>query len=126
VLEAPVAADLRRSETDDSPIRIIVVFGNPRGLFAGSGRVLFYSFGNREPQGFERVSQVSGRYHIIRVDGAAQRGAWRSHAAAVFADYRRLWRRDPPPITAVGVMQDTDQTGAGAVAELRQLEWITR
>ncbi|MBA3316640.1 MAG: DUF3047 domain-containing protein [Gemmatimonadales bacterium] len=121
VLEAPSASDLQRKQTDDSPIRVYVVFGNPRALFGGSGRIIFYSFGNAEPDGYAGQSHQSGRMHVVRVDGASERGVWREHAAHPANDYRRIWGRTPPPITAVGVMQDTDQTGRRAVAELRQL-----
>ena len=123
VLEAPAGTDLREKQTDDSPIRVYVVFGNPRGLFGGSGRIIFYTYGNVEPRVFARASHVSDKMHVIRVDGAAELGSWQRHGVEPFADYRRVWNRDPPPITAIGVMQDTDQTRAMAVAELRRLEW---
>jgi hypothetical protein len=48
---------------------------------------------------------------------------WRDETVQPFDDHRRFWKREPPPITAVGVMQDTDMTGAEAVAELRELTW---
>jgi hypothetical protein len=116
VAEAPSDADLRWKKTDDSPIRVFVVFGE-------SGRSIFYSFGNVEPEGYEGVSHAGARYHVIRRDGADSRTVWRDHAADPFADYRRIWRGRPPPITAVGVMQDTDQTNQRAIAVLRRLEW---
>ncbi len=123
VLEAPPGADLRQKQTDDSPIRVYVVFGKPGGLFGGSGRIIFYSFGNAEPGDYARSSHVSNKLHVIRVDGVAERGSWQDHTVEPFADFRRIWGKDPPPITAIGVMQDTDQTRAMAVAELRRLEW---
>jgi hypothetical protein len=126
VLEAPHDADLRWKQTDDSPLRIFVVFGHPGRLLNRSGRIIFYSFGSVEPEGYEGASHAGDRYHIIRVDGASDRLLWRDHVADPFADYRRIWHRNPPPITAVGVMQDTDQTNQPAVAELRRLEWISR
>jgi len=122
VLEAPSTADLATERADDSPIRVYVVFGNPGALFGGSGRIIFYSFGNQEPEGYAGPSHQSGRIHIVRVDGAQQRGAWQEHVVHPANDYRRFWRRTPPPITAIGLMQDTDQTGRRAVAELRHLE----
>ncbi len=124
VLEAPATADLQGREADDSPIRVYVVFGNPGKLFGGSGRIIFYSFGNAEPEGYAARSHVSGRLHIVRVDGAGERGVWREHAVDPGADYRRFWQREPPAITAIGLMQDTDQTDGRAVAELRQLELV--
>jgi hypothetical protein len=122
VLEAPATSDFQTRQTDDSPIRVYVVFGNPGALLGGSGRIIFYSFGNAEPEGYARPSHLSGRMHIVRVDGASERGVWREHAVHPANDYRRIWGRTPPPITAIGVMQDTDQTGHRAVAELRQLD----
>jgi hypothetical protein len=122
VLEAPPMSDLQRKKADDSPIRVYVVFGNPGALFGGSGRIIFYSFGNAEPDGYAAPSHVSDRMQVIRVDGASEHGVWRQHAAHPANDYRRIWRRAPPPITAIGVMQDTDQTGRRAVAEIRQLD----
>ena len=125
VIEAPPSADLREKDTDDSPIRVYVVFGKP-GLFNRSGRIIFYSFGNGEPGDFSQPSHASDKMQVIRVDGAEAMRVWRDHRVDPFSDYRRIWHRDPPPITAIGVMQDTDQTGQGAVAELRRLEWRTR
>jgi len=122
VLEAPPASDLRDPSLDDSPIRVYVVFGNPRALLGRSGKIIFYSFGNAEPPGYAAPSHVSkDRIHVIRVDGAGEVGRWRGHMTTPDADYRRIWGRSPPAISAIGVMQDTDQTGALAVAELRLL-----
>lgn len=122
VLEAPEGSDLTAASTDDSPIRLYVIFGNPRSIIGGSGRIIFYSFGNAEPVGFQDRSHVSGRIEIIKVDGADERGFWRDHAVDPDADYRRIWKRSPPPITGIGLMQDTDQTGERAVAEVRSLD----
>jgi len=123
VLDAPAAADLRTETLDDSPIRVYVVFGKP-GIFGNAARIIFYTFGNAEPSGFARASFVSDQLHIVRIDGAAERTSWRAHTVAPFADYRRIWKREPPAITAIGIMQDTDQTRSQATAEIRQLEWV--
>lgn len=122
VLEAPAGADLRSESLDDSPIRVYVVFGKP-GFFGKSARIIFYTFGNDEPAQFQRASFGSDKLHVIRMDGSAERQQWREHSVAPFADYRRIWKGTPPPITAVGVMQDTDQTRAQATAEIRRLDW---
>lgn len=124
VLESPAGADLRAERTDDSPIRVFVTFGKP-GRFGRSARVIFYSYGSSEPAGYERASYASGRLHVVRMDGAPERGQWREHAVSPYDDYQRIWGRTPPEITAVGIMQDTDQTGGMASAELRRLEWVT-
>lgn len=122
VLETPANSDMRTEALDDSPIRVYVVFGKP-GLFGKSARIIFYTYGNAEPPGYARPSFGQDKLHVIRVDGAAERTQWREHSVNPIADYRRIWKRAPPPITAIGVMQDTDQTRAQATAEIRRLEW---
>lgn len=126
IIGGPGKADLRDRKLDDSPIRVFVVFGTPGGLFGGSGRVIFYTHGNVEPSGYSRRSHASGRMHVVRADGAGARSSWQDHTVEPFADYRRIWDRDPPAITAIGVMQDTDQTRGYAEAEIRRLVWTAR
>lgn len=125
VLASPDSADMRVEALDDAPVRVYAVFGRQRA-FRRSPRVVFYSFGNREPDGFMRPSFGTDNVQVIRVDGAGDRGRWRDHVADPFADYRRIWRESPPPISAIGLMQDTDQTLGRAIAEVRQLEWAAR
>lgn len=124
VLRAPAGADLRKRDQDDAALRVFVVFGNPRSLFGGGGRIVFYTWGNGEPEGLTQPSFVSRRMQIVRLAGTPDVGPrWRVEAVHPFDDYRRFWNREPPPITAVGIMQDTDMTHAMAVAELRELTW---
>lgn len=124
VLRAPAGADLRKRDRDDAPLRVFVVFGNPRSLFGGGGRIVFYTWGNGEPEGLTQPSFVSDRMQIVRLAGTSEVGPrWTVEAVHPFEDYRRFWNREPPPITAVGIMQDTDMTHAMAVAELRELTW---
>ncbi|MEO5590380.1 MAG: DUF3047 domain-containing protein [Gemmatimonadaceae bacterium] len=123
IVQSPAGADLRTEKTDDSPLRVYVVFGKP-GLFGNAARVIFYTFGANEPSGYSRASYVSDKLHIIRAGGTPDLGHWSDNTVDPFADYRRIWSRNPPSITAIGVMQDTDQTRARAIADLRKLEWI--
>lgn len=123
VVQTATGADLRSEKTDDSPLRVYVVFGKP-GVFGGSSRVIFYTFGADEPVGYARASFVSDKLHMIRMGGTPDVGRWTDHSVKPFADYRQIWKRRPPPITAVGVMQDTDQTRSRAVGEVRRLVWV--
>jgi hypothetical protein len=124
VLVTPDSADLRRRDRDDSALRLFVVFGKPGGLFNSSGRIIFYSWGNTEPEGLTLRSHVSGRIQIVRLAGQTDTGqAWQVEEVDPFADCRGIWDREPPPITAVGLMQDTDMTRSPAVAEFRGLLW---
>lgn len=53
-------------------------------------------------------------------------GGWREEVRDPFRDYREFFRRDPPPIAAVGFIADTDQTGASVISELRAIDWESR
>jgi len=121
---APAGATLSDKDRDDSPIRVFVIFGKQGGLLRKAPRILFYSFGGAGEEGHSAPSHVSDRFHIIARDGADAVGEWREHEVDPQADFRRVFGREPQPITAIGVMQDTDQTGAAAVAFLKRLEWI--
>ncbi len=123
VLEAPKGAALDDRARDDSPIRVYVAFGKLGGLFGGSGRVIFYSFAGTDSADHSAASHVNARIHIIGLDGPAAIGRWQDHEVDPIADYRRIWGREPEPITAIGLMQDTDQTKEPAVALVRRLEW---
>ncbi len=118
---APQGADLRRKATDDAAARIFVSFDTPT-RFGRAPRTLFYSVGNAEPDGYERASFVSGALHVIRIAPPAN-GAWATVTVDPIADYVRLFGRQPPKITGVGLLQDSEQTGSLAVADLAVLEW---
>jgi len=125
ILTAPTGADLRAKRLDDSPMRVFVVFGGQQGKFGRSGRIIFYSVGGRDPVGHVGASHAGDRFHVMRVAGPEDGSGWRDHRVTPFADYRRIWRGEPPPITAIGLMQDSDQTRSSAVAEIRTLTWGT-
>jgi hypothetical protein len=123
VLTGPVGADLRVKRLDDSPMRVFVVFGGTRGAFGRSGRIIFYSVGGQDPAGYAGASHAGDRFHVVRMDDPADPQGWQAHRVTPFADYRRVWGGDPPAITAIGLMQDSDQTRSTASAEIRSLTW---
>jgi hypothetical protein len=126
VREAPDGGDLRRRDADDAALRVFVVFGRSGGLSRHS-HAIFYTWGNGEPAGLSLPSRVSSKLHVVRLAGAEEVGQqWHPASVDPFADYRRIWSREPEPISAVGVMQDTDMTHASAIAELRDLLWDAR
>ena len=111
VLELPAGADLRVPAKDDAALRVYVVFGKPGALTARS-RIIFYTWGNTEPKGLSLQSFSSARFRIVRVAGAMEVGSdWHEQEVEPFEDYRRFWKNDPPAITAIGLMQDTDMAG---------------
>jgi hypothetical protein len=115
---APIdGADLRHRDFDDSPIRLLVVFRDRR--------MLFYTWGNAERPGEWFASWTSDDriVWVLRTAGEAD-GHWREDGRDPFLDYRMAFDRDPVAISAVGVVQDTDQLEAEAWAEVQRIDWI--
>jgi len=87
---APAGADMRANGTDDSALRVFVVFA-PAGRFERPPRTLFYSVGQLEPLTFERVSSASKNLHVFRVAPTAASPAWSETSVDPSADYARIW-----------------------------------
>ena len=115
--ETPLrGADLKRRATDDSPMRVLVTFQD--------GRVLAYSWGNRESRG-ESFASWTGRTRMVVVLQRAEDadGSWHVERRDPFADYRRLWNNAPKAIVSVGVSADTDGLKVRAAAEIGDITW---
>ena len=118
--ETPLrGADLKRRVSDDSPIRVLVTFQD--------GRVIAYSWGNREGRG-ESFASWAGRNRMVVVLQRAEDadGSWHVERRDPFSDYRRLWNNAPKPIVSVGVQADTDGLKVRAAAEIGDLTWEGR
>ena len=115
--ETPLrGADLKRSASDDAPIRVVITFQD--------GRVLTYAWGNRESRG-ESFASWAGRNRMVivleRADDAD--GSWHVERRDPFSDYRRLWNNAPKPIVSIGVTSDTDGLKVRAAAEIGDITW---
>lgn len=63
------------------------------------------------------ISPFTDRVRVIVVEsGTAHLNQWRSERRNVFDDYRRAFGEDPPMITGVAIMTDSDNTGESATA----------
>ncbi len=109
-------ADLRDRRKDDSPVRLMIMFGDRR--------MLFYSWGSTNMVG-EWFESWTGSDRIVIVLRRAldADGAWHTERRDPFADYRMAFERDPPAIAAVGIVQDADQLEAEAWAEVADINW---
>ena len=115
--ETPLrGADLKRRASDDSPMRVLVTFQD--------GRVIAYSWGNREGRG-ESFASWAGRNRMVVVLQRAEDadGSWHVERRDPFADYRRLWNNAPKPIVSVGISADTDGLKVRAAAEIGDITW---
>jgi hypothetical protein len=119
--EAVPGADLRTPAVDDSPARFFVVFG--RGGVFSSTRMLFYSWGGSDEIGDHWTYRDDGNVRVMVLrNEASPTGVWLVERRDLRADYLLTFGEEPPPVTGVGFMIDTDQTGASASARLGPIE----
>lgn len=78
---------------------------------------LAYVWGNRSAVGSMHPNPYTHRVQMIVVEsGPAHVNQWRSVRRNIVEDFRLAFGTDPPPITAIAVMTDTDNTGEAATA----------
>lgn len=126
--------DARKKSGDDYAARVYVTFRyDPKKAGAGTrfkyglAKRLYgeypphaginYIWANRLPRGESLQNAYTGRVWMIAVrSGGAEAGKWLSEERNILEDYRRLFGEDPPPISGVAVMTDSDNTGEKAEA----------
>ncbi len=143
-LDQPVAgADLRRKDADDAALKVCVMFDMPlarvpfveRSLLrlarAVSGEPLpgatvCYVWDTTLAQGTVLPNVYSARVRYLVLDGAASApGQWRSHQRNIQADFARLFGAESttvPPLQAVAVGADADNTGARSLAFIADIQ----
>lgn len=127
-------ADMRSKAGDDYAARVYVLFDYPperlplltRAAFAAARLIygqdmpaaaLCYVWDNRQPVGHSAWSPYTERLRMIVAEsGNARAGQWVSEAHDVAADFARAFGEPAPPISAIVVASDTDNTGASARA----------
>lgn len=127
-------ADNTLAHVEDSPARVIVVFEGGRDTLPEAERInydlakamsgnglpyatLMYIWENRLPEGAVIGHHFTSRLKmIVAGNGHRDLGAWHRVRVNVLEDYRRAFGEEPPPVRAVGVMSDSDNTGARTVA----------
>jgi len=119
-------ADLTDPDRDDAPMRVFVVFGEP-GLLTRP-RTVFYSWGGGDPESRAFLSHVSDRIGVVVLRaGEEMAGRWIPESRDLSADFQGVFGEEPSePVTAVGLMIDTEQTGTSAASELSSLRWLPR
>lgn len=126
------SGDERRRDGDDYAARVYVMFGaGDRSAFRRGADRLFdalrgsrlpqhaitYVWANRLTKGRSIDSPYTRRVKMVAVEsGSAHTGHWRPARVHVGDDYRRLFGAPPPPLQAVAIMTDTDNTGSDAIA----------
>jgi len=78
---------------------------------------LTYVWGNRVPVGSMHPNPYTRRVQMIAADsGPAHVNEWRSVRRNIVEDFKRAFGTEPPRITGIAVMTDSDNTGESATA----------
>lgn len=128
-------ADLKNSEVDDAVARIILLFGGDRdnrfsardhvlselaNLISGEPlpyATLIYVWDNRYPTGSVIANPHTTRIRHLVVESGPQRlGQWVDFERDVQADYQQVFGEAPGPLVSIGIMTDSNNTGATAQA----------
>jgi hypothetical protein len=136
--------DARRKDGDDYAARIYLSFepapeqltfwertslALARAIYGDvPSRAINYLWANRLEKGATVDSPYVGKFvKLVAVQsGAGEAGRWHTQERDVFADYRRLFGADPPPVVGVAIMTDSDDTGEQAHAWYGDVEFVSR
>ena len=126
--------DVSRKSGDDYPARIYITFAydpDRAGFFEKAkykaARLIYgetpplaaitYIWANRAPVDSIVESAYTNRSKMIVLQsGAARTSRWVTEKRNVYADYKRAFGKEPPMISGVAIMTDSDNTGESAAA----------
>jgi hypothetical protein len=126
-------SDVTRKDGDDYPARLYITFAYEsdkvslgRKLKYKAGRALFgdipiaalnYIWDGRSPVGTVVDNAFTDFAKMIIVQSGAQRiGSWVEEERNVYLDYKLAFGEEPPAISGIAIMSDTDNTKERAVA----------
>ena len=129
-----VRSDVTSREGDDYPVRLYVAFRYAPERLSFADRVKYaaarflygeypphaglnYIWDTKAPEGTLVTNPFVDRVKMIVVEsGPARLRQWVGYERDIVADYRRAFGEDPPPISGVALMTDSDNTGESVVA----------
>ena len=126
--------DVTTKEGDDYPARLYITFAYDEskidfldqvqyemaralhGQYPPTGAIN-YIWESRSPIGTIVPNPYTDRAKMIVIEsGEAKVGQWVTESRNLYEDYQKAFGGDPPPISGVAVMTDTDNTQESAVA----------
>jgi hypothetical protein len=123
--------DVTKKEGDDYPARLYIIFQfQPEKvsfLEKTAARLLYghdppsgainYLWESKSPKGTLVPNPSSDRIKMIVVEsGSASLNQWLTEERNVYEDYKQAFGEEPPLISGVAIMTDTDDTGESATA----------
>lgn len=133
-------ADIATKEGDDYPARVYVTFryeperaGAGMRMQYGLAKSLYgeypphaginYVWDGRAPVGTMLPNAYTARAMMFVVESGPKRiGEWVEMERNAYEDYKRAFKEEPPPVSGIAVMTDTDQTGETATAWYGDIE----
>ena len=133
-------ADNTQKHLEDSPVRLVVSFGGDIDSLEIRDRMFFdnvrlltgqqmpyatlmYIWENRAPLETVIDNRHTSRIKMIVAESGRERlGQWQEVTRNIVEDYKRAFGKYPGPITSIGIMTDTDNTGDNAHAWYGDIE----
>ncbi|GEM_PF-117684 len=127
---------------DDYPARVYVTFqydpkkasfwekakyGTAKKLYGNypPQGALNYIWDNKLPVGTAIDNAYTDRAKMIVIEsGKKNVGQWVREERNVYEDYKKLFKREPPPVAFVAIMSDTDDTKESAVAYYDDVQFL--
>jgi hypothetical protein len=86
---------------------------------------LMYVWENRLPAGTVISHHMTSRVKMVLVgSGSPKLGVWHQEVHNVLDDYRRAFGEEPPRVKTVGIMIDSDNTGAHVTAYFGDIRFL--
>jgi hypothetical protein len=144
VTNLPERGDLARKEGDDFAARLYLIFDLDPALLSFGERMkislaravwgervplaaLCYVWDSRAPLDSIAPNAYTDRVRMVVADsGRSALGRWVDHERDVDADFRRAFGLAPPPVSAVIVSADTDNTGERTESYFGDIEFRAR
>lgn len=128
------AGDASKKSGDDYPARLYITFAYDRNKVGFWESVKFdtvkliygeyppinaltYIWANKMAKESLVANPYTSRVQMIAVESGVEHvGIWRNASRNIVADYRKAFGEDPPAISGIAIMTDTDNTGEEATA----------
>jgi Protein of unknown function (DUF3047) len=136
--------DNTRSATEDSPVRLVVRFDGDKSKLDPIERIfsaqvkavtgqelpyatLMYIWARNSPVEAVITSRFTDRIKMLVAEsGPGKAGAWQEMRRDIYEDFKRAYGEEPGPITGIGIMTDTDNTGEKTRAWYGDIRLIKR
>ena len=131
--------DLRKKEGDDYPARIYITFDYDKSNLSLGDRMKYsavktftdykvplralnYIWSNRAEKGTVVPNPFTDWVYMIAVQsGGKKTSNWIVETQNILEDYKKAFGEDPPDITGVAIMTDSDNTGGRTTAYYRDI-----